>query len=443
MKLKHALRFEGPRQAAVVGAGGKTTTIFQLARQIEGPVLVTTTTHLSVAQAAGADQHLVVAPGAQLPPLYPLELPPVTLLSGSSEDKHTTALDPVSLNALSKFAREHGLPLLIEADGARTLSLKAPAEHEPAIPEFVDTVIVLAGLSTLGQPLDEARVHRPERFATLAEMETGEQIAPEHLARVLGHLEGGLKNIPPHSRRIAVLNQVESDNLAAAAKRIGGALLPNFDAVLAASLAAQDAEQAVSAVYEPVAGVLLAAGGSDRLDEPKQLLDWKGTPFVRQVAQIGLAANLWPLVVVTGAFQEEVVAALEGMPVEIVHNTGWESGQASSVKAGLAALPPRTGAAFFLVVDQPQLPVALLEAARAEHARTLAPIIAPLVDGDRSNPVLFDRRTFPDFAALEGDIGGRAIFAKHRVVWLPWLDASLAIDVDTLEDYNRLLNYDR
>jgi len=104
----------------------------------------------------------------------------------------------------------------------------------------------------------------------------------------------------------------------------------------------------------------------------------------------------------------------------------------------LAALPNRVGAALFLVVDQPQLPVALIEALRAEHATSLEPIVAPLVDGHRSNPVLFDRSTFSDFAALKGDIGGRAIFSKHQVSWLPWLDASLAIDVDTPEDYDRL-----
>jgi CTP:molybdopterin cytidylyltransferase MocA len=82
----------------------------------------------------------------------------------------------------------------------------------------------------------------------------------------------------------------------------------------------------------------------------------------------------------------------------------------------------------------------LLQALKAEHARSLAPIVATQVDGQRSNPVLFDRSTFADFAAIKGDVGGRAIFAKHRVRWLEWLDASLAIDVDTLEDYARLLN---
>jgi molybdenum cofactor cytidylyltransferase len=170
------------------------------------------------------------------------------------------------------------------------------------------------------------------------------------------------------------------------------------------------------------------------------LLDWKGKPFVRQVAETGLKAGLNPLIVVTGAFSDEVKAALKGLDMQIVHNPDWAQGQSSSVKAGLARIPKEAGGAVFLVVDQPQLPASLLQALKAEHARSLAPIVATQVDGQRSNPVLFDRSTFADFAAIKGDVGGRAIFAKHRVRWLEWLDASLAIDVDTLEDYARLLN---
>jgi CTP:molybdopterin cytidylyltransferase MocA len=125
--------------------------------------------------------------------------------------------------------------------------------------------------------------------------------------------------------------------------------------------------------------------------------------------------------------------------VQIVNNPIWPNGQSTSVKAGLAALPKSIGAALFMVVDQPQVPVALIEALLAVHAGSLAPIVAPMVNGQRSNPVLFDRATFADFAQIKGDVGGRAIFSKHQVTWLPWLDASLSIDVDVPEDYDRLL----
>ncbi|MBX3049041.1 MAG: nucleotidyltransferase family protein [Anaerolineales bacterium] len=187
-----------------------------------------------------------------------------------------------------------------------------------------------------------------------------------------------------------------------------------------------------------VAGILLAAGESKRLGQPKQLLDWKGKPFVRQVAETALASLLDSVIVVTGAAAAEVSAALDGLPVTLVHNPRFAEGQSTSVQAGLAALPPQARAALFLVSDQPQLPVALIDTLRAQHAASSAPIVATLVDDQRSNPVLFDRVTFPHFAELQGDVGGRALFSRFQVTWVPWLDASLSIDVDTLEDYERL-----
>lgn len=450
IELRRALRLEGGEQVAFVGAGGKTTGVFQLARQFAGLVLVSTSTHLGVEQVKAGDRHYVVGGIEDLSKLetgdWRLEkggdgkkANEVVVVTGPEiENDRVEGLDDKALQRLGEFARERGVPLLLEADGARQRALKAPAAHEPAIPDFVDVVVVVAGLAALGQPMDEQWVHRPERFAALSGRSLGAALELEDIVKVLRAPEGGLKKIPEGARRAALLNQVEGDELAAAAQRAAGLLLPAYDAVLAASL---ERKEGVKAVYEGVAGVLLAAGASERLGSPKQLLDWKGKPFVRSAAEAGLQAGLRPLLVVTGANAEAVEAALEGLDVQIVRNDGWEAGgQSSSVKAGLAAVPEAAGAAIFLVVDQPQLPATLLKALMAEHARSLAHIVATQVDGQRSNPVLFDRATFPDFAAIQGDVGGRAVFSKHRVRWLEWLDASLAIDVDSMEDYARLLN---
>jgi molybdenum cofactor cytidylyltransferase len=436
--LKQALRLEDAPQVALVGAGGKSSALFQLARQFEGPVLLTTSTHLSGDQAGWGDKHIEVQETGDWR-METGDLEGVTVVTGTRlADDRLSGLAPAALISLSAYARANGLPLLIEADGARQRALKAPAEHEPAIPDFVDSVVVLAGLSALGQPLDAEHVHRPEIFAAFSGLAIGETITADALAAVLAHPEGGLKGIPGQARRILLLNQVEGERLAGAARGLARRLLGHYQAVLAASL---QGEAGVHAVYERTAGVLLAAGGAERLGSPKQLLDWNGQPFVRAVAKTGLAAGLDPLVVVTGAYAEEVEAALDGLGLQIVHNADWQQGQAGSVKAGGAALPADVGSAIFMVVDQPQLPVALLEALQAQHARTLAPIVATQVDGNRSNPVLFDRATFEDFTEIQGDQGGRALFARYKVEWLTWLDSSLAIDVDSLEDYNRLLNY--
>ena len=172
----------------------------------------------------------------------------------------------------------------------------------------------------------------------------------------------------------------------------------------------------VIAVHEKVAAIILAAGGSERLGEPKQLLEWKGQPFIRQVALDNIQAahfdelsgRDWCL------RRSRLSAAIADLNLNIVHNPDWKEGQSSSVKVGLGALSEDIGAAIFLLVDQPQLPVDLLQALIAEHSRTLASIVAPMVDGRRGNPVIFDRRSFADFAAIDGDVGGTGDIFKAR-----------------------------
>jgi molybdenum cofactor cytidylyltransferase len=125
--------------------------------------------------------------------------------------------------------------------------------------------------------------------------------------------------------------------------------------------------------------------------------------------------------------------------VTIVRNENWKSGQSTSIIAGIQALPKNTGASLFMLADQPQIPAEVVRAIGEAHAQNLPAILAPLVLGEkRANPVLFDRAAFPDLLTLTGDIGGRAIFKKHRVEYLPWHDDILLMDVDTPEDYERL-----
>jgi molybdenum cofactor cytidylyltransferase len=103
-------------------------------------------------------------------------------------------------------------------------------------------------------------------------------------------------------------------------------------------------------------------------------------------------------------------------------------------------LNPNTGSAVFLLADQPQIPAAVIRALTESHSQKLQSILAPLVlEERRANPVLFDHVTFPDLLNLTGDVGGRAIFDKYRVEYLPWHDDILLFDVDNLGDYQRLM----
>jgi len=454
MKLSEALRIPAAPSIAFVGAGGKSIAMFQLARQLRQPVIVTATTHLGTWQIPLADKHIITNTPS---PIEAIEhsLNGVILVTGEIKEDRTEPLGDKVISWLREFCGYHSLPFLIEADGSRQKPLKAPAEHEPAIPEFVEQIIQVVGLTGLGKPLGSEFVHRPENFAKLSGLRTGEIITPEALSAVLLHPNGGLKNIPEKTRRTVLLNQADTPKLQAQGDAIAKQLLPAYHSVIVASLK----EEKIYAVHEPIAGIVLAAGESTRFGQPKQLLNWRGEPFVRVVAKTALEAGLSPVVVVTGAHAQEVDAAVRGLPVQVVHNEVWQSGQASSIRAGISPLTPSplptspifrklqrnmgevarsAGGGIFLLSDQPQITPTIIHALLEAHTTTLAPIIAPMILDQRGNPVLFDRVTFKDLMKLEGDVGGRGIFSKHKLTYLPWHDDALLLDVDTPEHYQRL-----
>lgn len=453
MELAHAFRINSGESIAFSGAGGKTTALFHLAQQLKPPVLVTTTTHLSSDQLALADQTINLDESIDLEDLFSTLTDEVIVLIGNKDrDDRVQGLPEWQLNAVAEIAKRRKITLLIEADGSRQHPLKAPAGHEPVIPLFVDHVVVLAGLSALGKPLTEQWVHRVEQFADLSGLNEGEQISTEAITRVLLDPSGGLKGIPIGARKMCLLNQADNSQLQSQANRIARSLIPEYEVVIVASLnhgslGAQGEVKSIEggeviAVHEPIAGVILAAGGSDRMGRVKQLLPWRGEPLVQHVVRIAIASGLTPVVVVVGDARDEVKNVLAGQQVDLVDNPDWRLGQSSSLQVGLKKLPPNTGAVVFLLADMPHVTGPLIQALMEKHALTLSPVIAPLVDGQRGNPVLFDRKTFAELRKITGDSGGRVLFSKYPVTWVEWHDSTVLNDVDTEEDYQRLLSED-
>ncbi len=439
MELLQAVRIKPGETIALTGAGGKSGLMFALAQGLAHPVVLTTTTHLGIWQAPLAEHHLIVKPGDDLKSQFPEKFSTILATGPAGEDDRLTALDDASLKALREICERNGYTLLIEADGAKQRALKAPAEYEPVVPPWVDSVIVVAGMSALDRPLSEEWVHRPERFAALSGLALGEPITAEAMATVLGSPQGGLQGLPEGARRLLFLNQADSAKTQSAAQWIARSLRERFSTVLIGSMHAPGQEGPIFSAQSPVAGIVLAAGGSQRLGTPKQLLEWQGHPFISQVIKNGLEAGLWPLVVVTGAESDQIRQAISDFRVEIVHNPDWKSGQSTSMKAGLAALIGEPQAAMFLLSDQPQVSPNLIRQLIETWYEERKPITVPQIDGRRGNPVLFARETFDTLNTITGDKGGRAVFDRFETTWLPWVDARDRLDVDNGTDYPRLI----
>ena len=187
-------------------------------------------------------------------------------------------------------------------------------------------------------------------------------------------------------------------------------------------------------ISKKVAGVILAAGGSSRFGEIKQLLPWKNKNIINTVVETAALADLDPILVVLGANAGLIQASLDNETVQVVTNPDWDKGQSTSLKAGVTAIRHTVDGVLFLLCDQPHLTVNLVDAVVEEGLRS-GKVVTPIIDDRRANPVYFPASCFPLFDTLEGDAGGRQIIPACPHTTLPWLDDWMARDIDTPEDY--------
>jgi probable selenium-dependent hydroxylase accessory protein YqeC len=191
MRLTDALRVEPGYVIAFSGAGGKSTAIGKLTVELaeDHAVVVTTSTKLHRDQSSVGQHHLILRGSKGLKALSDLvrEHRSVLITGEIEEDEPKwQGLSLSCLDEIKRFTQDINAVLLVEADGARGLSLKAPAEHEPVIPDFVDLVVPVVGLDVIGQPLSEEWVHRSEVAGPLMQLDRGERIEAQHVAAGFG-----------------------------------------------------------------------------------------------------------------------------------------------------------------------------------------------------------------------------------------------------------------
>lgn len=192
-----------------------------------------------------------------------------------------------------------------------------------------------------------------------------------------------------------------------------------------------------------IGAVVLAAGRSARMGEPKQLLRVGGRAALEIVLEQVRAARVDEVVLVLGFAAEEIrrqlaPELLKGVRVAV--NPRFEEGMAASLRQGLAALRADVDGALIVLADQPLVRPATMEKIAERYRAGGAEMVIPVYRGRRGNPVLLGRKVFAEAMALTGDTGCRAIFAQHAngIVEVDVDDAGIVQDMDTREDYERL-----
>jgi probable selenium-dependent hydroxylase accessory protein YqeC len=232
LPLNHALALTGGGVVTLVGAGGKTTLMFALAKQLaalEGSVLTTTTTKIEPPTPTQSI-HLIEArhAGALLTQLDRLESVPshlTTLAPAGHPPEKRAGLTSSDIDIIAASGRFRWI--IVEGDGAARKPLKAPADHEPVIPTSSRHVVLVAGLDSLGRPLTEKAVHRADRFAALSGLALGAPVTAEALARVVNHPAGGRKGVPEGARLTLFLNKADRFAWQSAADGIHQYLMEN------------------------------------------------------------------------------------------------------------------------------------------------------------------------------------------------------------------------
>jgi len=441
MRLSDALRIRPGQSIAFIGAGGKTTALRTLERELQSAhsLVSTTTTKLALSQSDLAQKHLTLESANPFEHIRHILRSRQTILVTNGQvtgEPKWKGLDPEQMDELREVCLEEGALLLIEADGARMKSWKAPAHHEPVVPQWVDLVVTMVGLEVIGKPFTSEVCHRAKLAKEILEIDGEIGIEGKHVSELLQSDLGGLKGIPAGSKARAFLRQSESQNDIEIGRKIAFDVLAS-DRIQSVIIGSLDPEKPVNETIGRTAGIVLAAGSSTRLEGTKQLLDFKGKPLVSYAVESAQMAGLAPIILVVGDHEDAIRRAVEGYDITIVRNPNPDLGQSSSLQIGLNSMGSNVEAAIFLLADMPLISAELISKMIMRHRRGLSPIIVPYAGGRRGNPVLFDKITFEKLSQIEGDRGGRDIFSAFKHERLEW-DDSIHFDVDTPEDLDKL-----
>jgi len=189
----------------------------------------------------------------------------------------------------------------------------------------------------------------------------------------------------------------------------------------------------------PVAGVILAAGSSSRMGRNKLFFEIiEGETLLRRAATTAVSAGLEPVVVVLGFEAERGRAELAGVDVQVESNPDFGRGLGSSLRVGLAAVPPEAIGAVVMLADMPFVTPEMLMTLTSRYRTSAAPLVVSSYGEVQAPPVLYDRSLFAELGSVDADWGGRQVIRSHYqdALVVSWPQHT-AMDLDTPDDIMR------
>lgn len=187
--------------------------------------------------------------------------------------------------------------------------------------------------------------------------------------------------------------------------------------------------------------IILAAGSSSRLGEPKQLLSYGNVNLIQRAISEAKATDAKRILVVLGSAAEEIIKTINNSGVEIVINQNWSEGIGSSIRTGvnIVAADESVDGVILMVCDQPYVSSALLNELIGHQHAAGKPVVASQYKDTVGTPALFHRSFFPFLQALEGDTGAKKIMLDHSDEVYKIKFPLGNIDIDSRSDYEMLI----
>ena len=189
--------------------------------------------------------------------------------------------------------------------------------------------------------------------------------------------------------------------------------------------------------------IILAAGNSSRLGQPKQLLWYKDTTLLQHIIEEASVIKESVVIVVTGSNHELIEKEIDSSEIKTVFNRDWELGMSSSINTALnkaLQLYPGIEKCIFAVCDQPFVSHSIFENLIDEYNKTGKGIIASSYAETLSTPVLFDKKHFNNLLDLKGQEGAKKIINRYLDDTASIFFEKGDIDIDTEDDYNKLIS---
>ena len=223
--LIEALGIQAREVISLVGAGGKTTLMFRLAKELflsGRKVVTTTTTKILEPKPEETNSLYIDLDEEKIRDFVWRHIDQYRHITVAQERLGSGKLKGISPNLVKGLWSSHGIDtIIIEADGAAGRPIKAPRENEPVIPTNTTLVVAILGVDGMEMELNEENVFQPERVSKITGIPIGERLTDEAMAILMTHPEGIFKGTPSSSRVIAFLNKVDIPNGVVKAKSIG------------------------------------------------------------------------------------------------------------------------------------------------------------------------------------------------------------------------------